>query len=183
MQDLLSKPITGVSSIKEYFDYKSLKSKSKAAGFFIGLVVFLFVMMIILLVACIDNPVTVVTCTILMCIIAIEATFFFVIKLELNRMPKYGQIINEDHDGKVSLIRMSEMTGYPVNTVVSDINRAIKQNVIKNAVIQGDYLILDPDSTDSGYIDVICPTCGASNRLRRDSADKCTHCGSYLRRR
>lgn len=183
MQGRVLRLITGRRTINDYFDYKYIESNKKGMKGIVAVLAFLFLMMLILLIACYDEPHTVVIVSVLMSILGIEAGFFIYIVISYNRYPKYGNILNEDHDGSISLTRISEMTGYPVHTVRSDITRGIRQNIFSNTKIEGDYVILGSDSASDDFTDVICPTCGASNRLRRGSADKCEHCGSYLRRR
>ena len=73
---------------------------------------------------------------------------------------------------------LSEMLGIPEDKIRKDMTGPQKHR-FSNVRIEGDKIIL---GTEDELEDIICPTCGATNRVRAGSSDKCNNCGSYLRR-
>ena len=95
------------------------------------------------------------------------------------RCLRYAPIFEEDHDGIITFERIHEMTGYGVDRIKGDIEWLLRGETLRNAVIDDKKIIL---WSETEYIDITCPTCGALNQVRFGSSNKCKHCGSYLRR-
>ena len=87
--------------------------------------------------------------------------------------------LSEDHDGIITFERINEMTGYGLEKVKKDVTWLLKSGYLINAVTDDEKVIL---WSESEYLDITCPTCGAVNSVRVGSSNKCKHCGSYLRR-
>lgn len=117
-------------------------------------------------------------CTVIGLIVIAEIIFFVIIRKMLERVSKYRMIFEEDHDGVITFARLSELTGIPEARIRKDITKTQKHR-FSNIRVEGDTLIL---GSEDELEDVICPTCGATNRVRIGSSDKCNNCGSYLRR-
>ena len=100
------------------------------------------------------------------------------IRKMLERVTRYEMIFEEDHDGVITFARLSELTGIPEDRIRKDMTGPQKHR-FSNVRIEGDKIIL---GTEDELEDIICPTCGATNRVRAGSSDKCNNCGSYLRR-
>ena len=107
-----------------------------------------------------------------------EIGFFIVFKKQLERINRYGLILEEDHDGVITFARLHEMTGIPENVIRKDFVKASKTS-FKNIIVDGDNIFI---GKEDDYEDIVCPTCGATNTVRVGSSDKCNNCGSYLRR-
>ncbi|MBR6960362.1 MAG: hypothetical protein IKH76_07780, partial [Clostridiales bacterium] len=88
-------------------------------------------------------------------------------------------IFEEDHDGILTYKRIDEMTGYGVERIKKDVNWLLQAGYLQNAVADEEKVIL---LRENEFINITCPTCGASNEIRIGSSNKCKHCGSYLRR-
>lgn len=99
-------------------------------------------------------------------------------KDDMVRVGRYIPIIEEDHDGIITYNRLSEMTGYSLEKVKKDVARLVRGGYVSNVVYDDEKLTLLTNQS----INVICPTCGASNTVMFGSSNKCKHCGSYLRR-
>ena len=137
--------------------------------------------MIIILVAGIqDGEVhSVVTAAILLTILFAEFVAIILLSKRFNRAKRYAPIFEEDHDGVITYKRINEMTGYGLEKVKKDVTWLLKSGYLINAVTDDEKVIL---WSESEYLDITCPTCGAVNSVRVGSSNKCKHCGSYLRR-
>ena len=120
----------------------------------------------------------IVTVVILLLILSAEVTALALITHRINRAKRYAPIFEEDHDGVITFARLSELTGIPEDRIRKDMTGPQKHR-FSNVRIEGDKIIL---GTEDELEDIICPTCGATNRVRAGSSDKCNNCGSYLRR-
>ena len=66
-----------------------------------------------------------------------------------------------------------------VERIKKDVNWLLQAGYLQNAVADEEKVIL---LRENEFINLTCPTCGASNEIRIGSSNKCKHCGSYLRR-
>ena len=121
----------------------------------------------------------IVTVVILLLILSAEVTALALITHRINRAKRYAPIFEEDHDGIITFERINEMTGYGLEKVKKDVTWLLKSGYLINAVTDDEKVIL---WSESEYLDITCPTCGAVNSVRVGSSNKCKHCGSYLRR-
>lgn len=103
-------------------------------------------------------------------------------KKMLERAEKYNRIFEEDHDGMVSYENFSQLTGFPIQTVRSDIRKMYKKKIFKNITygFEGAMIIMKAD-TAGDFINVECPHCGAQVTMRMNGGARCPHCGTYLR--
>lgn len=152
---------------------------SVITGLMIALGVVLGFMVIIAVIGVTENePHMTGVCTVLGIIIIVEMIGMILIKKMYERINRYEMILEEDHDGVITFARLSELTGIPEARIRKDFTK-MKKGRYQNVRIEGDSLII---GTAEEYEEIICPTCGASNRVRAGSSDKCNNCGSYLRR-
>ena len=162
-----------------YDNEKTKKSASCMTAITAGLLVLIIPMVVIIAASLANGEIPgAVVCIILVAIIGTEIGFFIVFKKQLERINRYGLILEEDHDGVITFARLHEMTGIPENVIRKDFVKAAKNN-FKSVIVDGDTIYV---GKDDDYEDIICPTCGAKNTVRAGSSDKCNNCGSYLRR-
>lgn len=164
----------------KFYDAKEHRDNSSAiTGLMIALGICLAFMVILAVFGIVDGePHITGVCTAIGIILIIEMIFFIRIKKMSERTNRYEMILEEDHDGVITFARLSELTGIPEARIRKDFLR-MQNGKFKIIRIEGDNIIL---GTAEDYEDIICPTCGATNRVRAGSSDKCNNCGSYLRR-
>ncbi|MBR1797062.1 MAG: hypothetical protein IJ757_03490 [Clostridiales bacterium] len=171
----------------EYFDHKSVTSKRKGLLFTEFLEVPSIIMMILLIAVMAeeeDYGAIIGASIVLVLLIVLQVLIIYLYKM-MERAAVCGEIFNEDHDGIITFGRLSEMTGYKEPRIRRDINWARKIGLYHNVNVDGDRIVLGGTvgaSVTDEFQDVICPTCGATNRVRKLSSAKCKSCGSYLRR-
>ena len=165
-----------------YFNRNKVKAMKKIAlfGYILFGVIFLPMIVIIVASAQEGNTGAVVTTSIITFILLVEIVFLGVLnKADSVRVGRYVPIIEEDHDGVITFRRLSEMTGRSEEQARKDIAKLIRSGYLQNVVYDDEKVTM---LTETQNLDVICPTCGASNSIRFGSSNKCKHCGSYLRR-
>ena len=164
-----------------YFNREKLKGSNKFLVMFYVLFGVILLPLIIILIAGIQEGEThmIVTASILLTILTAELVFFILVIKKSNRAKRYAPIFEEDHDGILTYKRIDEMTGYGVERIKKDVNWLLQAGYLQNAVADEEKVIL---LRENEFINITCPTCGASNEIRIGSSNKCKHCGSYLRR-
>jgi hypothetical protein len=164
-----------------YFNREKLKGSNKLLVMCYVLFGVILLPLIIILIAGIQEGEThmIVTASILLTILTAELVFFILVIKKSNRAKRYAPIFEEDHDGILTYKRIDEMTGYGVERIKKDVNWLLQAGYLKNAVADEEKVIL---LRENEFINITCPTCGASNEIRIRSSNKCKHCGSYLRR-
>lgn len=164
-----------------YIDRDDINGYNKVKmGFYIVLGVIMLVMLLLLIISIEEGDTHfIVTSAVLLGILFVECMSFAYLSRIFSRASRYASILEEDHDGVITFQRLSEMTGYKVSRVKKDMNRLLRTGRLQNAVVDDEKLIL---WSETEYLDITCPTCGAVNQVRIGSSNKCKHCGSYLRR-
>lgn len=164
-----------------YFNREKLKGSNKFLVMCYVLFGVILLPLIIILIAGIQEGEThmIVTASVLLTILAAEMIFFSWAVKKSNRAKRYAPIFEEDHDGILTYKRIDEMTGYGVERIKKDVNWLLQAGYLQNAVADEEKVIL---LRENEFINITCPTCGASNEIRIGSSNKCKHCGSYLRR-
>ena len=164
-----------------YFNREKLKGSNKFLVMCYVLFGVILLPLIIILIAGIQEGEThmIVTASILLTILTAELVFFILVIKKSNRAKRYAPIFEEDHDGILTYKRIDEMTGYGVERIKKDVNWLLQAGYLQNAVADEEKVIL---LRENEFINLTCPTCGASNEIRIGSSNKCKHCGSYLRR-
>ncbi|MBR5387253.1 MAG: hypothetical protein IK142_06720 [Clostridiales bacterium] len=164
-----------------YFNREKLKGSNKYLVMCYVLFGVILLPLIIILIAGIQEGEThmIVTVSILLTIMTAELVFFILVIKKSNRAKRYAPIFEEDHDGILTYKRIDEMTGYGVERIKKDVNWLLQAGYLQNAVADEEKVIL---LRENEFINITCPTCGASNEIRIGSSNKCKHCGSYLRR-
>lgn len=164
-----------------YFNREKLKGSNKFLVMCYVLFGVILLPLIIILIAGIQEGEThmIVTASILLTILTAEMVFFILVIKKSNRAKRYAPIFEEDHDGILTYKRIDEMTGYGVERIKKDVNWLLQAGYLQNAVADEEKVIL---LRENEFINITCPTCGASNEIRIGSSNKCKHCGSYLRR-
>lgn len=164
-----------------YFNREKLKGSNKFLVMCYVLFGVILLPLIIILIAGIQEGEThmIVTASVLLTILAAEMIFFSWAVKKSNRAKRYAPIFEEDHDGILTYKRINEMTGYGVERIKKDVNWLLQAGYLQNAVADEEKVIL---LRENEFINITCPTCGASNEIRIGSSNKCKHCGSYLRR-
>ncbi len=164
-----------------YFNREKLKGSNKFLVMCYVLFGVILLPLIIILIAGIQEGEThmIVTASILLTILTAELVFFILVIKKSNRAKRYAPIFEEDHDGILTYKRIDEMTGYGVERIKKDVNWLLQAGYLQNAVADEEKVIL---LRENEFINITCPTCGASNEIRIGSSNKCKHCGSYLRR-
>lgn len=164
-----------------YFNREKLKGSNKFLVMCYVLFGVILLPLIIILIAGIQEGEThmIVTASILLTILTAELVFFILAIKKSDRAKRYAPIFEEDHDGILTYKRIDEMTGYGVERIKKDVNWLLQAGYLQNAVADEEKIIL---LRENEFINITCPTCGASNEIRIGSSNKCKHCGSYLRR-
>ncbi|MCR5201065.1 MAG: hypothetical protein K6C38_08125 [Saccharofermentans sp.] len=164
-----------------YFNREKLKGSNKFLVMCYVLFGVILLPLIIILIAGIQEGEThmIVTASVLLTILAAEMIFFSWAVKKSNRAKRYAPIFEEDHDGILTYKRINEMTGYGIERIKKDVNWLLQAGYLQNAVADEEKVIL---LRENEFINITCPTCGASNEIRIGSSNKCKHCGSYLRR-
>ena len=164
----------------KFYDPKEVNSERSG---FTGLIIVLSIALILMIVLSIDGIVegdyhTTRICIFLGIFILIELIFGVRTKILFQRLNRYEMIFEEDNVGVITFSELSEMTGVPEARVRKDILKRQNERFGKIR-IEGDKMYLRSYDEIS---EIICPTCGAVNRISSGSSDKCEYCGSYLRR-
>ena len=167
--------------MERYIDRKKIKGADRLRIACYVLAGIMLLPMIVILIAGIEDGEThmVVVASLLITILTTEAVLIALLTVKTGRAKRYAPIFEEDHDGIITFERINEMTGYGLEQVKKDIKWLLDRGFLKNAVYDDEKVIL---WNEVDYIDITCPTCGAVNQVRLGSSDKCSHCGSYLRR-
>ena len=165
-----------------YFDRRRLNSIKKVMiGCYIMFGVILLPLIVILISGIQEGEMgEIVIVTILLLILLTEFIALIILGKRARRGLRYASIFEEDHDGVITFKRIQEMTGYGMARIRKDIEWLIRAQHLTNAVVDGDKIVM---LSETEFIDITCPTCGAVNQVRFGSSNKCKHCGSYLRRR
>jgi len=162
-----------------YDNKKNKESTSCMTAISVALLVVTLPIIVIFVAALVEGVVArAVLCIILAALLGGEAVFFLAMRKQLERVNRYGLILEEDHDGVITFARLHDMTGIPEERIRKDFARYGKTSY-KNITVDGDQIII---GKDEDFEEIICPTCGAKNTVRAGSSDKCNNCGSYLRR-
>ncbi|MBR3081608.1 MAG: hypothetical protein IKH06_02015 [Clostridiales bacterium] len=104
--------------------------------------------------------------------------------LMIKRLSKcmiYNSIIEEDHDGIIAYSSFARMTGLPEPNVIRDLMWLVREKYLINITIGRTAVRVDLISQERDFIQVICPTCGAHNTIRRNGGGRCDHCGTFMR--
>lgn len=114
------------------------------------------------------------------------------LKKTFENIKTIGRIAEEDHDGVITIKRLSEMTGMTEKSLRVNIPKWMKDKILINMRYDeaSDTIFLagatagasSAHQTGGDYVVLFCATCGAPNTVPAGSAAKCKHCGSYLRR-
>ena len=159
----------------EHCDYQKLNGKRRALKIIIGFTVAVMVLVTILFFVS-EQTFQFVVCSILMAVLISYLVIIAWIERKLKRTTVYGHILDEDHDGSITLERIGQISGYPVSKVKKDIKWSVDQGLLRGFDYENNRLIMDD------LKEVICATCGALNLVREDGSGKCKNCGSYLKR-
>ncbi len=164
-----------------YFNRKRINGANKGLVACYVLAGIILLPMIVIMIAGLEDGEShmVVTSVILLLILGTEVAFLSVVTHRINRAKRYAPIFEEDHDGVMTFERINEMTGYGIPRIKKDIDWLLKSGYLINAVADNEKVIL---WSESEYLNITCPTCGAQNQVRVGSSNQCKHCGSYLRR-
>jgi hypothetical protein len=104
------------------------------------------------------------------------------VKRRLYRAAKYNRIFEEDYDGMVSYETFSKLTGFSGSMVRNDIRIMTENGIFRNITygFAGAMVIMKP-STETDFVTVYCPNCGAAVNMRKTGGARCDHCGTYIR--
>ena len=104
--------------------------------------------------------------------------------LMIHRLSKcriYNSIIEEDHDGIIAYTSIAKMVGRPEVNIIKDILWLVKERYLINVTVGRTALRVDLISEERDFIQVVCPTCGAHNTIRKNGGGRCDHCGTFMR--
>ena len=93
----------------------------------------------------------------------------------------YNSIIEEDHDGIIAYSSFAKMIGRPEVNVIKDIMWLVKERYLINITVGRTAVRVDLLSDEREFIQVVCPTCGAHNVIRKNGGGRCDHCGTFMR--
>ncbi len=93
----------------------------------------------------------------------------------------YNSIIEEDHDGIIAYSSFAKMTGRPEVNVIKDIMWLVRERYLINVTVGRTAVRVDLLSDEREFVQVICPTCGAHNVIRKNGGGRCDHCGTFMR--
>lgn len=99
----------------------------------------------------------------------------------LSKCRIYNSIIEEDHDGIIAYSSIAKMTGRSEANVIRDIMWLVRERYLINVTIGRTAVRVDLLSDEREFVQVVCPTCGAHNTIRRNGGGRCDHCGTFMR--
>lgn len=100
---------------------------------------------------------------------------------------RYEKIFGNDVDGTVTAEELSSKTGKPSFKIFSELEVLFRKGYFQNCNLQlgGNPCVkinnaLDDDTLGAGFVEVKCPNCGGTSRIRAGTYGKCSYCGESL---
>lgn len=103
-----------------------------------------------------------------------------------DRANRYSAIFACDQDGVVTLSELARQTGMEPSAILPELEQLLDKGYLCNCSLQTrgqPRVILSSGTAEeegSGFVDVLCPACGGTTRLRAGSSGTCEYCGSPL---
>lgn len=100
---------------------------------------------------------------------------------------RYETIFGSDTDGIITGDELSRQLQKPSFKIFEELDKLFKKGFFQNCNLQlgGNPCVkidnsISQDIKGTGFVEVKCPSCGGTSRIRADSHTKCTYCGSPL---
>ena len=123
-------------------------------------------------------------CMLIFLIMSVKVGIIIWRAIMIHRLSKcriYNSIIEEDHDGIIAYSSIAKMIGRPEVNVIKDIMWLVREKYLINITVGRTAVRVDLLSEERDFIQVVCPTCGAHNTIRRNGGGRCDHCGTFMR--
>jgi hypothetical protein len=130
--------------MSRFYDAKKNKDRnSTLTGLMITSGVILAILVILGAVGVAEGEPHMVVVSVIVGLIALAELISMIwIRKMLERVTRYEMIFEEDHDGIITFERINEMTGYGLEQVKKDIKWLLDRGFLKNAVYDGEKVIL-----------------------------------------
>ena len=103
------------------------------------------------------------------------------------RAMKYDAVFAQDKNGVVTASEMGEQLGMKYFDIFIELEKLFRKGYFINCTLQqgrNPSVIINNaqigDLKAAGFMQMVCPKCGASTRIRANSRGKCEYCGSVI---
>jgi ribosomal protein S27AE len=100
---------------------------------------------------------------------------------------KYDEIFAQDKDGVITAREMGDKLGMKYFDLFIELEKIFRRGYFMNCTLQqgrNPGVIINNaqvgDEKGLGFLQMVCPKCGASTRIRANSRGKCEYCGSII---
>ncbi|MBQ3650542.1 MAG: hypothetical protein IJJ66_03735 [Treponema sp.] len=106
---------------------------------------------------------------------------------EIASARRYETIFGSDTDGIITADELSTQLKRPSSKIFAELKDLFVKGYFQNCSLgkEGDTCVkidnaLGNEVLGTGFVEVTCKNCGATNRIRADSHGKCSYCGNPL---
>ena len=105
----------------------------------------------------------------------------------ISRAQRYNEIFRNDKNGIITAHEMAEVMNMKYYDIFVELDKLFRRGYFVNCTLQlgrNPSVIINNaqvgDEKGTGFLQVICPKCGASTRIRANSRGNCEYCGSLI---
>ena len=100
---------------------------------------------------------------------------------------KYSRIFAEDQNGIITAMELEKSINKRYFDIFIELEKLFRKGIFINCTLQqgkNPRVIINNaqvgDQGAAGFMQMVCPRCGASTRIRANSAGNCEYCGSQI---